>query len=139
MKTTYRLAASLLALAALVPSAAQAIGVGVTNTYTNVVWSVSTTVPQLAGCNELKVDATGDLNNSKSMSIYGVQNCLALGGAYPVFGTAYFADNGTFTMNLFLGAGFVLQCFNWTGLNGRCQYLTAGTGASLGTAFLTLR
>ena len=139
MKTIYSLAASLLALVSLVPSAAQAIGVGVTNTYTEVVWSVSTTVPQLANCPALRVDATGDLNNSTRLSVYGAQNCFAPSGSYPMSGVAYFTERGQFNMNLLLSSGAVLQCFNWTGLSGTCQYVAPGTSAVLGTATLTLR
>lgn len=139
MKTIYSLAASLLALASLVPGAAQAAPFGNTGTYTNVVWSVSTTVPQLAGCNELRVDATGDLNNSSNLSVYGNLNCTASNTSYPVSGVASFLNNGTFTLNLFLSNGAVLQCFNLPGLSGNCQYVSSATNARLGSAFLTFR
>ena len=139
MKTIYSLAASLLALASPVPSAAQAAPFGNTGTYTNVVWNVSTSVPEFARCNELRVDATGDLNNSSRFSIYGNLNCIASGTFYPVSGSAGFSRDGTFTINLFLGSGAVLQCFNLNGLSGRCQYVTVGTNAFRGAAFLTFR
>ena len=139
MKTIYSLAASLLVLASPVPSAAQAAPFGNTGTYTNVVWNVSTSVPEFARCNELRVDATGDLNNSTNYSIYGSLNCAASNTSFPVSGSAGFISNGTFTMNLFLSSGTVLQCFNLNGLSGTCRYVTIGTNASLGTAFLTFR
>ena len=139
MKTIYSLAASLLALASLVPSAAQAAPLGNTGTYTNIVWSVSTTVPQFSGCNELRVDVTGDLNNSSNSSVYGGLNCVASNTAYPVSGVASFLTNGTFAMNLFLSSGTVLQCFNLNGLSGTCRYVNTGTNTVLGTATLTFR
>ena len=139
MKTIYNLAASLLALVSLVPGTAQAAPFGNTGTYTNVVWSVSTTVPQFAGCSELRVDATGDLNNSNRMSIYGAQNCFVTNDAFPLSGSAIFGNGGMLNMNLFVGSGFVLQCNNWTGLSGSCKYISLGSGALLGTAFLTFR
>ena len=139
MKTSRSLVASLLAFAALLPNAAQSAPFGNTGTYTNVVWSVSTTVPQFAGCSEVRIDATGDLNNSNRLSIYGAQNCLVNNDAFPLSGMGIFAADGKFNMNLFVGSGFVLQCYNWTGLSGSCKYVSLGSGALLGTAFLTLR
>ena len=135
MKKVHGFAVSLLALVGLLPSLGQAVGVASTNTYTDVVWSV----PQLANCTELRVDATGDLNNGTKLSVYGAQNCFAPTGSYPMSGVADFADNGEFSKNLFLNSGAVLQCFNWTGLSGTCQYVSPGTNAVLGTATLTLR
>ena len=139
MKTISSLAVSLLALASLVPSAAQAAPFGNTGTYTHLVWNVSTSVPEFAGCNELRVDATGDLNNSSNYSIYGGLNCVASNTSYPVSGTAGLLNNGTFTMTLFLSSGSVLRCSNLNGLSGTCRYVTIGTNAPLGTAFLTFR
>jgi len=139
MKKIHGFAVSLLALVGLLPSVGQAVGVASTNTYTDVVWSVSTTVPQLANCTELRVDATGDLNNGTRLSVYGAQNCFAPSGSYPMSGVAYFTERGQFNMNLLLSSGAVLQCFNWTGLSGTCQYVAPGTSAVLGTATLTLR
>ena len=139
MKTIYSLAASLLALASFVPSAAQAAPIGNTGTYTNVVWSVSTTVPQFAGCNELRVDATGDLNNSSNLSVYGGLNCVASNTSYSVTGVASFLNNGTFSLNLLLSGGTVLQCSNLPGLSGTCRYVEIGTNVIRGTAVITFR
>jgi len=138
MKTAHGFVATLLAFASLLPNAAQSAPFGNTGTYTNVVWFVSTTVPELARCNELRVDATGDLNNSSNLSIYGNLNC-ADNTSYPISGVASFLNNGTFTMNLLLSSGVVLQCFNLPGLSGTCRYVTTGTNAVRGTAFLTFR
>lgn len=136
MKTFRVVVASLLALVNLIPGVAHAVGLGNPNTYTFVGWSVSTTVPQLATCTDLRVDATGDLNNSTLLTVYGVQTCT--GGAYLVTGTAFVSANGVFNMNLFVGTSTVLQC-SMLGLSGGCQYLTTGTGAVLGTAVLTFK
>lgn len=139
MKNTHGFVAALLVFAALLPNAAQSAPFGNTGTYTNVVWSVSTTVPQFARCNELRVDATGDLNNSPNISVYGALNCFAENGSYPVNGNAFFSDNGTFSMNLILSNNIVLQCFNLTGLNGTCKYIRTTDNFTLGTAFITFR
>jgi len=139
MKTSRSLVASLLAFASLLPYAAQSAPSGNTGTYTNVLWVVSTTVPQLARCTELLVDATGDLNNSSRLSVYGNLNCFADNTAYPANGSATIFNNGKFGMNLFLSSGAALQCFNWTGLSGICTVVNTGTNAVLGTATLTLR
>lgn len=139
MKTAHGFVAALLAFAALLPNAAQSAPFGNTGTYTNVVWSVSTTVPQLARCTELLVDATGDLNNSSRLSVYGNLNCIADNTSYPVSGSATIFNNGKFGMNLFLSSGAALQCFNWTGLSGICTVVNTGTNAVIGTATLTLR
>ena len=128
-----------MAFASLLPYAARAAPFGNTGTYTNVVWSVSTSVPEPARCNELRVDATGDLNNSSNLSIYGNLNCAVDNTFYPVSGSANFSNNGTFTMNLFLSSGVVLQCFNLPGLSGTCRYVTTETNAVRGTVFLTFR
>jgi len=138
MKTIYSLAASLLALASLVPSAAQAAPLGNTGTYTNIVWSVSTTVPEFARCDELRVDVTGDLNNSSRYSVYGGLNCVD-GTSYPVSGSAGFIKDGTFFMSLFISSGVALQCFNLNGLSGTCRITKTGTNEPLGTALVTFR
>ena len=139
MKNVSRLLASLFVLVTALPSAANAAGVAPTNTYTDVVWSVSTSVPEFAGCNELRIDATGDLNNSSRLSVYGSLNCVASYTSYPVTGSAGFLSNGTFTMTLFVSSGTVLACNNLNGLSGTCRYVTSGTNAPLGTALLTFR
>lgn len=137
MKNVCKLLATLIVSVAAFSSTANAVGVGPASTYTDVVWSVSTTVPELAGCNTLRVDATGDLNNGKRLGVHGNLNCQ--NGAYAITGTAYFDDQGLFNMELFAGAGLLLQCPRFQGLSGRCDYLVTGTGRVLGSAFLTLR
>jgi len=139
MKTFFKFWASLFVLVTALPSVSNAAGVAPTNTYTDVVWSVSTTVPDFARCTELRVDATGDLNNSRRLSLYGGQNCFADNDVFPASGSAIFNANGTFSMNLFLGSGYVLQCNEWTGLSGSCKYVLIGNGTTVGTAVLTFR
>ncbi len=114
-----------------------AINTGVPTTYSNVVWQLSTSVSSLSTCTELAVDLTGDLNNSRRVSVYGGVNCPA--GTYPITGSAYVGQAGDFNMNLFLGAGVMLQCFKWPSLNGSCTFLQSGTGTQLGTGYLTLK
>ena len=76
------------ALAVAIPTGAHAYQVGVPDTYADLLWRVSSNVPGLSGCNELQVDATGDLVTSTKLSIYGALNCpFQQGGSYGVTGS----------------------------------------------------
>jgi hypothetical protein len=125
------------ALAAL-PSVASAFVVSVPNTFVDLLWGVSTSVPGLTSCTELQVDATGDLVNSTKVTIYGALNCApSQGGSQGVVGSAYFGGDGSFNMTLLIGPNVVLQCVRLGGsLGGPCNWLDT-SGASLGGAFVT--
>ena len=58
------------ALVAAIPTGAMAYRVGVPDTYSDLLWRVTTNVPGLIGCTELQVDATGDLRNSSKLSTH---------------------------------------------------------------------
>jgi hypothetical protein len=128
------------ALAVAIPTGANAYQVGVPDTYADLLWRVSSSVPGLSGCNELQVDATGDLRTSTKLSIYGALNCpFQQGGSYGVTGSGYFSADGTFTMTLTVGASTSLQCVRLSsGLNGPCSYYDT-SGSNLGSAFITFR
>lgn len=128
------------ALAVAIPTGAHAYQVGVPDTYADLLWRVSSNVPGLSGCNELQVDATGDLVTSTKLSIYGALNCpFQQGGSYGVTGSGYFSSDGSFTMTLAVGASTSLQCARMSsGLNGTCTYFDT-SGRSLGSAVLTFR
>ncbi len=123
-----------------IPTAANAYRVGPPDTYSDLLWRVSSNVSGLSGCTELQVDATGDLTNSTKLSIYGALNCpLQQSGSYGVVGSAYFAGDGSFNMTLTVGASTTLECSRLSGnLNGTCTYRDT-FGSTMGTAFLTFR
>ena len=133
----FRLTALLLAI----PTVAQAYRVGTPDTYTDLLWSVSSSVPGLSGCTELQLDATGDLVNSSKLSFYGALNCpFQQGGSYGVVGSAYFGSDGSFNMTLIVGSGLSLECIRLPGstLSGSCSYVELA-GPILGSARLTFR
>lgn len=126
------------ALAAL-PTLASAYRVGVPDTYTDLLWGVSTNVAGLSGCTELQVDATGDLVNSSKLTIYGALNCpFQQSGSYGVVGSAYFGADGSYNMTLLIGSSTSLECIRWPGLSGSCTFSDT-SGRPLGGAFLTFR
>ena len=126
------------ALLAVVPTVSQAYRVGVTDTYSDLLWQVSSNVPGLSGCTELQVDASGDLINSSKLSIFGALNCpFQQGGSYGVVGGAYFGGDGSFNMTLIIGSSTTLECIRLPGsLTGSCSYYDT-LGNRLGSAFLT--
>ena len=129
-----------LALVAAVPTGAMAYRVGVPDTYSDLLWRVSSNVPGLAGCTELQLDATGDLRNSSKLSMYGALNCpLQSGGSYGVVGGGYFGSDGSFNMTLIVGSATSLECVRLpSSLTGTCGYYDT-RGAFLGSAFITFR
>lgn len=131
--------ACLTAVLAAVPTAATAYRVGATDTYSDLLWGVSTSVAGLSGCTELQIDATGDLTNSSKLSIYGALNCpFQQGGSYGIVGSAYFGADGSFNMTLIVGSNTALECIRWPGLSGSCDVLDTA-GNLLGRAALTFR
>ena len=115
---------------------ANAYGYGSTSTYSSVTWSFSHNINGLSSmCNQLRVDLTGDIFNSKSMIVYGALNCPALNSGYPATGSAYFSDGGSFNMNLTLGNGFVISCGRVYNFSGSCNiYNSSGQIAGTGYA-----
>lgn len=126
------------ALLVAIPTASMAYRVGAPDTYSDLLWRVSSSVSGLSGCTELQVDATGDLFNSSKLSIYGALNCpFQSSGSYGVVGSAYFGSDGSFNMTLIIGSSTTLECIRMSSsLNGTCFYYTS-SGARLGSAFLT--
>lgn len=128
------------ALLVALPNVASAYQVGSPETYSDLLWQVSTSAPGLTGCTQLQVDATGDLANSTKLSLYGALNCPPQqGGSYGVVGSAYFGSDGSFNMTLLAGSSLSLQCVRLSSsLNGSCTYYDT-LGNTLGSAFLTFR
>ena len=129
-----------IALLVAIPSGAMAYRVGVPDTYSDLLWRVSTSVSGLGGCTELQVDATGDLLNSSKLSFFGALNCpLQQGGSYGVVGSGYFGVDGSFNMTLIIGSSTSLECVRLPGsLTGSCAFYDT-MGYRLGSAFLTFR
>lgn len=123
-----------------IPTAANAYRVGQPDTFSDLLWRVSSNVSGLSGCTELQVDATADLTNSSKLVIYGALNCPSQqSGSYGVVGGGYFASDGSFNMTLIVGASTVLECIRLpSNLTGTCTYRDT-FGNSLGTAFVTFR
>lgn len=133
-----KIKAFLVTALATLPAIAMAYRVGTPDTYADLLWRVSSNVAGLSGCNELQVDATGDLVNSSKLSVYGALNCpFQSSGSYGVVGSAYFAGDGSFNMTLFIGSTTTLECTRLPGsLSGSCSYYNTA-GSRLGTAVLT--
>lgn len=125
-----------LALIVVNPMAGNASTFGSASTYSGIWWSLTTTIPGLTACNDLRLDGTGDLQNAASFVMSGALNCPALNGAYGVVGSLYIGANSTFNMNLLIGSGTAIQCLNMIGLSGNCVFSNSA-GVVLGTGKLT--
>ncbi len=107
-----------------------AVSVGTPVTYSNLVWFVSLNAPGLTICNQLVIDATGDVVNSDGLLLYGAMNCNP--GAYGVTGSAFVASDGTLHITMLL-AGYTVSCPRVAGYAGACtvydaDWVTRGTG-----------
>ncbi len=114
---------------ATVPPAAAA-GVGTPATYSNLVWFVSLNASGLTTCDQLVVDATGDLLRSDALVLYGALNCNP--GAYGVNGNAFSATDGTLHLTMMV-AGYTVSCPRLAGYAGSCtvydaDWVVRGTG-----------
>lgn len=124
------------ALMVFLPLGGNASSFGTTTTYSNILWTVSTTIPDFAGCTELRLDGTGDMQHSFSFGLYGALNCPALGGGYGAVGSGYGDVEGRFNLNLIIGAGVSLVCPRMVSLSGACV-VTNSSGVRVGTAYIT--
>lgn len=118
------------------PLSAHASTFGTASTYSGITWAVYSNASGFTGCTNLLLDATGDMKNASSFVLSGTLNCPALGGGYGVVGSLYLGTNGTFNMNVLVGAGVAMQCVNMVGLSGTCVF-TSSVGTRLGTGTLT--
>lgn len=132
-------AASLASLASVAGASTR----GTPSTISNVVWGAAwapATSP-FATCTQLRVDTTGDMTNSSTLSVYGSFSCTANANTAArtmgASGSGYFSPDGQFNMTLIFGNGTALQCLKWGSLSGTCQ-ITDSAGAVTGTVQLTL-
>ena len=137
MRTLKRLAAALLA-ALLASTAVQAQTLSNAYTYSGLTWAVSTGTTGLTACNELVLDATGDVYNSDNFVMAGQLYCPSLGGSYAASGNAYFDSFNNFHMTVSLGVVYQIVCDNLSGstLSGSCPVYN-NLGTQSGTAFIT--
>jgi hypothetical protein len=140
MNAIQRQIATAIAAMVLIISPVHAYTYGTPTTYGGLTWTISLNsyVAGLSGCSQIYLDATGDLQHSSSMVMYGAWNCPATGGGYPMVGTAYFGINGTFNTTLNFSNGWQLSCLNINPatLSGQCQVYD-GTGVFRTYATLT--
>ena len=127
---------AVLAVALLSASGSSAQTLGYTSTYGGLTWTVTTNMVDFTNCNQLFVDATGDVSNSSDYVIYGTLNCSD--GSYFSSGNAYFGTSGSFNMSVSVGVAFKLVCVGLNGatLSGSCG-IYDNLGTQTGTAFVS--
>jgi len=127
---------AVLVVALLSASGSSAQTFGSPSTYSGLTWAVSTDMGGLTSCNQLFVDATGDVYNSNDYVIYGTLNCSD--GSYFSSGNAYFGTSGSFNMSVSIGVAFKLVCVGLSGatLSGSCG-IYDNLGTQTGTAFVS--
>lgn len=115
-------AVALAAAAALANAPVLAASVGSASTYSNLVWFTSLNAAGLTSCNQLVIDATGDLVNSDALLLYGAMNCNP--GTYGVSGSAFVASDGSLHITM-LVAGYTVSCPRVFGYAGNCTVYDA--------------
>ena len=115
---------------------AHAFGASPAIVYTNLLWNVSGHAAPFSSCNQMILDATGNLNTTNKLVAYGVLNCSSVG--YAASGTAYIGNNGTFNMTVTISGGAQLVCGNLStnSLSGTCAIINS-SGFQTGTAFIS--
>lgn len=110
---------------------------GASSTYSDLVWTFSSSVSGLPSCVQLYSDISGDFAYSSRFAMYGVLNCPAQDIGYAVTGTAYFGTNGLFNVNAVIGGYWQVNCPNMNNFAGTCT-VKNGAGLSLGSAFVSM-
>lgn len=110
-------AAAAAALLALSTPARAAGSIGTPTTYAGLVWYTSFNAAGLTTCDQLVVDATGDLIRSDALVVYGALNCQP--GVYGVTGSVFTASDGTLNLTLQVG-GYTVSCPRISGYAGNC-------------------
>lgn len=123
-KLVSALSATLAAAALLGASApASAYGTGTPTTYSNLVWLTSFNAAGISNCTQLQIDATGDLQRSDALLVYGALNCS--NGAYGVTGSLFTTTEGAFSITLMV-AGYTVVCPRVLNFAGNCTVYDAG-------------
>jgi hypothetical protein len=128
-----------LVLAALAACAigAHAVTFTVPTVFNGVTWTYSSNVSGQGDCNQLVLDATGDMNQGFGLGLHGFLNCT--NGSYAVSGTAYFSTSRNLNMTFQTGVGILLVCngLPLSTLSGPCLAYN-GNGVQLGTGAISL-
>jgi hypothetical protein len=132
VKLSSAVAASALAIASAGVSAAN---VSTPVTFSDLVWFTTFNAPGLTSCDELVFDATGNLDVSDKLVIYGALNCSA--GAYGMTGSVYTGSDGSLNITM-LTAGYTISCPSIFGYAGNCTVYDASFGVR-GTGRIELR
>lgn len=136
----YQYFAKLVTLVTLcIPQFLSAQVIGTPVTYNGLTWSASisaTGVP--SSCNELKVDATGDIVRGVGIVFAGAVNCPALNGSYVATGGGYLSVYGRLNMAITFGNGYMIVCTDMNALSGSCS-VVSNSGQQVGTAYLQFK
>ena len=129
---------NLAAMCALAAAAAPgwAYDVGAASTFSNLVWSFTSTAPMLSQCNQARFDGTGDLARSNVLVAAGALNCPGLGGAFGLSGSLYLATDGSMNLTVLAG-GHIIACPRIVNWFGTCTILD-GVGNQRGTGTIRL-
>jgi hypothetical protein len=111
-----------------------AAGAAVPTTFTNLNWIVTFGLPGIGNCQQLIVDATGDLASGR-LVIYGALNCGLTG--FSVTGSVYTAIDGSLSLS-FISVGFTIACPRLVSYAGQCSVLDSA-GNLRGTGLLRLQ
>ncbi|WP_395701093.1 hypothetical protein [Aquabacterium sp.] len=124
LKQAWSLAWAGVAAAALLaaPWAQAANAIGTPTTYSGLVWLTAFNADGLTSCDQLVLDATGDLVRSDALVVYGALNCHP--GVYGVTGSVFTANDGTLNLTLQL-AGYTVSCPRISGYVGGCTVYDA--------------
>lgn len=130
-KIVSALSATVAAVALLGAAApASAFGTGTPTTYSNLVWLTSFNAAGISNCTQLQIDATGDLQRSDALMLYGALNCS--NGAYGITGGLFITDEGAFSITMQV-AGYTVVCPRVFNYAGNCtvydsNWVSRGTG-----------
>lgn len=127
----------LIALATLATCTVAAHG-QTTTTFSNLAFSLTTTLAGYTACNELRLDASGDFANSTKFVVYGVLNCPSTATGYTLAGSGYIGFDGSINWAFFMSNGMALQCPRLVNLGGACTFHN-GAGLQVGTATIALK
>jgi len=117
---------------------AQAQTLATTQTFSNLAFSLTTTLSGYTACNELRLDASGDFASSTKFVVYGVLNCPSTATGYTLAGSGYVGFDGSINWAFFMSNGMALQCPRLVNLAGSCTFHN-GAGVQVGTATIALK
>ncbi len=123
-------------IAVFLPFSVSAYELSTPTLYSNLFWKATSNVGSISSCNELRLNAVGDLNKSFTLSMNGYLNCPTINQVFTMTGTAYFRSDNHLVMNLSTGRATTFECVLTPSFNGTCDYIY-NPADFLGTLFLT--